>query len=196
MIGRDRLVQDVVAQDRRIAGVAPGDGLPELHRELPVARHVEHQGIARPVVVVDAGLAAGCGVQVDDGEKPGLAHPAQHAVEQEPALARDLAVGVHEQPVVQRDTNGVEADRLDEDDVVLSDVGVAELPPEGLRALGPQQAVEGAVDLARRLRHLELEHVALGHQPVAEADALDQQRAAVGRDEVLALDTDEGIGAC
>src|SRR6185369_4637545 len=74
-------------------------------------------------------------------------------------------------------------------------VGVAELPPERLRALRPEQAVEGAVDLTRRLRHLELEHVALGHQPVAEVDALDLQGGAVGCDEVLALDADEDIGA-
>src|SRR3982074_1636804 len=35
----------------------------------------------------------------------------------------------------------------------------------------------------------ELEHVALGHQPVAEADALDAERTAVRRDEDLAVDT-------
>lgn len=58
---------------------------------------------------------------------------------------------------------------------------------------GSERPCVGAIILVH-LRDLELEHVALRHQPVAEVDALDPQRAAVGRDEVLALDADEGIG--
>ena len=156
-----------------------------------VARHVEHQRIARPVVMVDAGLAARRGMQIDDGEKAGLAYPSQHAIEQRPALARDLALVGHEQVVVQRDAHGIEADRLDEADVVARDVGVADTASRTPPPFGTQQAIEGAEDLARRLGDLELEHVALGHQPVAEADALDAERPAVRGDEGLAVDARE-----
>jgi len=141
--------------------------------------------------MVDAGLAAGRGVQIGDDIEPCRRGPADDAVEQGPALARDLAVGRHEQTIVQRHPHHVEADGLDELDIVLGDVGVAVLPPECGRALRSQKAVEGAKDLARCLGDLELEHIALGHQPVAEADALEVDGAAVGGDEVLAFDADE-----
>ena len=134
-------------------------------------------------------------MQVEDGQKTRLAHPTQHAVEQRPAFTLDRAVIVHEQAIVQRDAHGVEAGRLDEPDVGLGDVAVAELLPEGLGALGPQQAVESGKNLARRLGDLELEHVALGRQPVAEVDALDLKGAAIRRDEALALNARQRLGA-
>jgi hypothetical protein len=94
---------------------------------------------------------------------------------------------------VHRHAHDIEAHLLDEAHVVARDVGVAEALPEGGRTLAAEQAFEGAVDLARRRGALELEHVALGHQPVAEVDALDVQSRAAGLDEAPALGADQPV---
>ena len=95
---------------------------------------------------------------------------------------------------MQRDAHGVEPGRLDEANVLLADVDVAKLAPESRRLLRTNQGLDHVPDLARRARPLEIEHVAFGHQPIAEVDTLDGKAGAVTVDQMGPVGMDEIAG--
>ena len=153
--------------------------------------------------MVDPGLAARRGMQVDDRPQARLMAPLHQPVEERPArslepIIRIRRIGVarfDEQPPIERHANSVETGRFDEGDVVLGDVNVAKLRPEARSRLGADQGVEQLRDLRRAQRMFELEHVAFGHQPVAEIDALHRECLTAAIDQAFAVGMDEaGLG--
>ena len=198
-IGRDRLVQKVIAEDRRLVAIMRGERAPQRDRELPVARHIEGEREAGAVVVIDFGLPAGRSVQIDDHAQIGVAAPLHQPVEQIPALAFE-AVGaatvagiarLDKKPPVQRHAHGIETGRFDEADILFRDVAVAEFCPEARRLLRSDQRLDDAGDLRWRALAHELEHVAFGDQPIAEIDPLDGEALALRIGQVRAVGMDE-----
>ena len=92
--------------------------------------------------MVDPGLPAGRGVQVDDRVQTGIAAPPDEPVEQSPAwtveaVIAGLRTGFDKQPPVQRHAHSVEARRFEKIDIVLADINIAKLRPETIRRRGP-----------------------------------------------------------
>ena len=148
--------------------------------------------------MVDPGLPTRRGVQVEDHAQPGFPAPVDQPVEQGPSGAFEAGFPVPEfgeEPPVQGDAHGIEPCRLDEADVVLGDVAVAEFGPEAGRLVRADQRLDDARDFRRSARAHELEHVAFGDQPVAEIDPLDGEPLARRIDETGALGANE-VGRC
>ncbi len=82
----DRLIEQVVAEDRCRIAVTESDALPYLDGELLGLGVVVNPGIPPAVIDVRAGLSARGAVHVENHVKPGLARPADDAIEQSKAL--------------------------------------------------------------------------------------------------------------
>ena len=197
-VGRDRLVQKVVAEHGGLVAITRGDRFPQRDRERAIARHIEGQRKTGAVVVIDAGLPARRRVQIDDHAQAGVAAPAHQPIEQRPALPFEcVGAAFHrrarldEQPPVQRHPHGVEAGRLDETDVGLRDIDLAERAQKRAASSGADQALRSLPRFPRARACGELEHVAFGHQPVAEIDPLDGEALALRIDKLRAVGMDE-----
>ena len=190
VIGGDGLVQQIVAEDRRFIPVAFGDRAPDGNGPILEAGHVEEEREARSVVVIDAGLAAGGCMQIEDDVKPGRLTPRDELVEQRPPFG---VCRTFEQGVVQRHAHRVEAEAGNQVDVFPLNEGLAEASPESLGLRAAEEPLRGGIDGAGRLCHFEVEHVAFRHQPVAQIDALEDQRPPVGGDKPAAAGMGEAV---
>jgi VWFA-related protein len=120
-------------------------------------------------------------MQVENDVDAVFARPLQETVEETKALG---IVGVEELKV-NRDTDRVEAVGFEPVDVGLGNVGFAPLMPEVRGLVGADQFSGQIFNFARRLRAaIEVKHIALGLEPVAEIDAAQQERMAGGIDEI------------
>ncbi len=84
-----------------------------------------------------------------------------------------------------------ESGGLDETDILFGDIDVAKFAPEVRCLRGTNQGLDDPGDLGRRAGVRELEHVAFGHQPVAEIDSLDGETVAAGVHETSAFRVNE-----
>ena len=108
-------------------------------------------------------------------------------------LGAGLRVGgtIEEQRVMQGDADRVEADGLQEPDIVLGDEVLAERVPEFLCIRRADQALDQRIDFLVRMHATELEHIAFRHQPVAEIDAANGKGRPIRADEMPAGGMDE-----
>ena len=172
--GRNRLVQQLVREHGRLRAVPLRDPAPHQHHPILRLSALEQPRRAGAVVDVRARLAAGGAVHVEHHPEAQLARPANHAIERGKALVvpRLGVFVIEEQPVRERHTHGVEARSFQQRQVITRDVLLAPLGPERARLIGADEVGDERFDVARRLRALpEVEHVAFGHEPVAETNA-------------------------
>src|SRR5580704_4775598 len=105
-----------------------GKRAPQRDRQVAISRDVKGKRETRTVVVIDSGLAAGCGVQIDNDAETGIAAPLHQTIEQCPpwpfeAIVTGLAWS-NKQPPMQRHPHRIETCRLDETDIIFADIGV------------------------------------------------------------------------
>jgi len=120
-------------------------------------------------------------VQVEDDVEPlGLA-PADHIVEPaESLLQPDLRVIFDQEKFeIERNAQVIEAEAFEIMDVLAGDIVVAETLPESVDLVRPGQLLQRLVDEPERVDPLELKHIALGIEPVAEVGAAEQNLLSV-----------------
>src|SRR5580704_15272585 len=128
----------------------------------------EEPRVSPAIVDVRTGLAAGCGVHVDDDVEPGVLRPTDHSVEKSEAFI----VAGSEESVVDGDADGVVSGAGQELDVGPGDVKVTVFMPEFGGVGWADQLVDQSLDFPPGLRaFFETEHVAFRNHPVAKAGA-------------------------
>ncbi len=100
-----------------------------------------------------------------------------------------------EEVVVERHADGIEARGADGLDVVSGDERVVPAAPEAACLRRPHELLHELANLPMGRGVLELPHVPLGKQPVAEADAPQGQRRSIRGDQSTSLDPGKGVGS-
>ncbi len=122
-------------------------------------------------------------MHIEDYKKTFLPTPTDDPIQKLVALALQLhrLIFGNEQSIVERNANGVEPGLLYEPDIFCADVIFAISPPERSRLIFTNQLIDEFINQSWRVGSLELEHVTLGHQPVAEVDTFEKKRFSIRR---------------
>ena len=133
-------------------------------------------------------------VEIEHDPEAKLLRPSDDPIERREAIVfPDRGIVVREELAIgERHAHGVEPHALQQHEIVARDVARTPLPPEGTRLVGADEPGDHLFDVAwRRGALLEPEHVAFGHEPVAQIHPAGDEHPAVGRDEVPSADLHE-----
>ena len=197
------LVQNVVAADPRIVGVAPRDLAPQRYRPALVLGAVPQRRLCRVAVGNGevAALAAGRGVEVEDHPHAVCRRPFEQPVDAAeavlvPAIGSRWRRRIEKQRVMHRQANRVETPTAERVHVRLGHMMVEPRAFELIDRVLAHEFGEPAVDHMLLPEIAELQHIAFLEHPPAEAHAAQDHRLAVAVDDLRALGAEEaGAGA-
>ena len=194
----NRLVHQLIAENHRFVLVAGGDALPDVDEQLLAGLALKQPRIAMAVVDVVTRLTSGAVMHVENQVETLGTTPFHHRIDTGKAVlpfgeAHIVLVG--EEPVVERQANGVGTLPCDETDVVTGDVVVLELTPEIGGEVRSNGLLDHQVNHPRRIGLAESEHIALGVEPVAQIGTLDIELLTVRLHQIGSFHANElGLG--
>ncbi len=190
------LVERVVPRDPGVSPVPVGDRLPQVHDAvLEMTVSPERRPLCRVVTVPVLILGTWSSMKVEDGEDALIGAGLDHPIEKlEPLLLDDhRRIVVLEMPVVEGDTERVDAQSREERRVLVGEEHVQKSREESLVALVSEHTTHCPTMLGLRacVAGDEVLHV----HPAAESEPVQGQRA-VGTDDAIPIDVEDGtVGA-